>query len=276
MNTRRVAIGLAICGWLMVAGCREDREPPRVYEPVMSDGTTALASMPGPMLDPRLVSGSAQFPEFRPPSEDDFDSGSAGPQGGGAIAEVQALIEEYNGLVDDKSHAELAEYYVEEQREAIAGLITLSGDALAKLGELGDALKEAMPDESDRIDDLLETLNKSSSLKLTVSGLTASGDGVVTGTVPSIPGMPNTVTFRVVEYEGESNWFIDSPMVAMAGAMKPMIEAQLASWDQTVAAIKSDPSTAEQTLAALEAAANMAAAASGGAGESDDDSDDGE
>jgi hypothetical protein len=182
---------------------------------------------------------------------------------GRLIHEVRSLIEEYNGLVDDESYDELAGYYVEAQREAVGSLVTLTKDALAKVNALGDALKGALPDEEDRVAGLLDTLTASSSLKLAVSSLAVAGEEEVTGALPSLPGMPATIRFRLMEADGETNWYIDSPVVAMASAMKPMIEAQLASWDQVIQAVQADPSTAEQMLQSLETAANMAKTMSG-------------
>ena len=121
MRTRRAVIGWALCGCLMSAGCREDREPPQAFEGVMWDGSTALVSMPGPMLDARVAAGTAQFPDFRPP--DDGASGDGADASGGsestALNEVRDLIDEYNGHVDDENYDDLAEYYIEEQREAV-------------------------------------------------------------------------------------------------------------------------------------------------------------
>lgn len=265
MDSRRGMIGLALCGCLMSAGCREDRDPPRAYEGVMWDGSTALASMPGPMLDARVAAGSAQFPDFRVPDPDAPFGDTSGGAESEALTEVRNLIEEYNSIVDQGHYDDLAEYYIEEQREAVGSLVSLSTDVLTKVNVLGEALKAALPDEKDRVAKMLDSLASSSSLKLAVKSLAVAGDEEVTGTIPSLPGTSSTIRFRLLEYDGETNWYIDSPEVAMASAMKPMIEAQLASWDQIVQAVTADPSTAEQMLQALETAANMAETLTGGA-----------
>lgn len=265
MNIRRGMIGLALCGCLLSAGCREDRDPQQAYEGVMWDGSTALASMPGPMLDARVAGGSAQFPDFRPPESNASSGGAQDESESEALTEVRSLIEEYNSIVDQENYDDLAEYYIEEQREAVGSLVSLSTNVLTKVNELGEALKAALPEEKDRVVKMLDSLASASSLKLTVESLAVAGDEEVTGTIPSLPGTSSTIRFRLLEYDGETNWYIDSPEVAMASAMKPMIEAQLASWDQIVQAVTADPSTAEQMLKALETAANMVDTMTGGA-----------
>ncbi|UCF34678.1 MAG: hypothetical protein JSV78_05110 [Phycisphaerales bacterium] len=266
-NTTRSCICLittASCIFGM-AGCREETadEP---YNRDLGDDSNILLPVGSPIMNAKVASGSAEFPEFRDPSEEPIETA---PED-----EIRELIQEFNDFVSQDDFEDLEQYFVRRQQEDVKALIDLTVTLFEKADELAEALTEAAPDQEERIERLLdETLRQQAEMLvplIKVASLETVSETKVVGKLPPDEALPIPESVPEVHFEfeadeesGESDWYIVLPNLELQQRMLPQTEERLTEIDRMIEDLKAGSMPAEQVLSALEAQAQAAKAAAG-------------
>ena len=244
-----VSVVVALAG----AACRDTDPPPTHYRDLGTDGTLLLPVSPPPYAISKVQNARADWYPFTEPSEMEAEARPGDDEDEAWKTEVEAeireLIEQYNETASDRNVEDLLEYHVSEQSEALKPLLETSFSIAAKVTELGDGLREKLPDAADRIAGALAGFGDPSGDVFVVESLSVVSDTEVTAKLPG-GGLSPTCRFVVVEDE----WYID-----MAGVdterTKPALDAALAGFDGWLQKLTSGELTAEDVLVQIEAAA---------------------
>jgi hypothetical protein len=252
-----------VASFVALVGCRnEDASEP--YNRDLGEGGDILLPVGSPILNARVASGSAEFPQFRDPSEEPAE---LTPED-----EIRDLIAVFNDEVESGNYDELERFIAPRQREDVKALIDFAVTLLEKTDELADALIAAVPDQEERIEGLVdETLRRQTGILIRVAALEVVSETKVIGKlppdeVPPLPGFVPEIHFEFLDEEesGEGEWYIVDPNLELQKSMLPLAEAGLTQINAMIEGIKTGNMPAEQILGALEAQAQAAKAIAGG------------
>lgn len=267
------AIGLAVLfvGFVAPAGCKRNDPQPSHFADLSTDADPVLL-LPtgGPLNNPAVAKGSAEWVEFRTPGEAApavaaGGGGNAGaavaPGGEPAIAgEIRSLVDDYNGLITDGSYGEASEFFVADQAPVIEKLGTLLPSVAEKLKALNDAL----PEPNALISESLTQFKAGSALKIMIKSVSADGDQAATAVVEdggtvfvTSPGSETPGSVAFAYDDGEGYWFISADPLAGLAPMLPAIEQNLGQLDQLIAGLGDGSISADALGAQLDATTKM-------------------
>jgi hypothetical protein len=245
-----------------MAGCREETagEP---YNRDLGDGSDILLPVGSPIMNAKVASGSAEFPEFRDPSEEPIETT---PED-----EIRGLIEDFNDSVNNGDYEGLEEYFVAAQQEDIKTIIDSHVAMMATADALTEALIEAAPDQEERIQTAVDEALRAASLLIRVESLEAAGPTKVIGTIsaehmPPLPGIVPEIHFELLtDDEGSSEWYVVEPNLEFRKGRAMAAQVVAPSIDATIQEIQSGGVPVEQIITGLETQAAEAKALAGSA-----------
>lgn len=269
---KRCFLGLPLFTTLILcAACRDTDPPPSHYRDLGDGGGTILLPTASVRLDANLKDGQATWRSFREPGsqepgqvetassdrgDDSEDSGEGGmgDEGDTVAAEIRELLVEFNEIAVDGTTADLLEFFVEDQQDAVTEWLEAEAVIVTKLGALRAALAEKLPDEADRIAAAFAPMEAITGRDLVVETLKVVSETEVVGQLP--PGSPlPTCRFIIVDDE----WYMEFPGLTDFASVKPILDASLLGFDTLVKALAGGMLPADQVLAQFEALTKAAA-----------------
>lgn len=268
--TSRFAAFAAIvitCAGLL--GCKRSDPQPSHFADLSTDADPVLL-LPtgGPLNNPAVAKGSAEWVEFRTPGVEAPAAAAGGGDAAGAAAggepalagEIRSLVSDYNALIAEGAYGEASEFFEAEQAPVIEKLGTLLPSVAEKLRALNDAL----PEPNALISEALAQFQAGSALKIVVKSVNADGEKAATAVVEdggtvfvTSPGSetPGSVAFRYDD--GEGYWFISADPLAGLAPMLPALEQNLGQLDQLIAGLGDGSISADALGAQLDMATKM-------------------
>jgi hypothetical protein len=232
-------------------GCRRDDPPPSHHED-LGDASQPLLPTSSTWQDKRIIEGTAEFHPFRepdlvdkpnetpPPGQDSVEGGGGAPDS--LQADLQAVIEDHNSVLQEGSPDKLSDFYVEAQLETVK-------IAASSLRSLHDKLRElapTLPEKQTDIENLAKVLSPEGLLKLNVASIKARGAEEAAGMLEPVPAVsllpgapaadqvPKEVLFKL----GKEDWYIESPIVAIVGQSSGPLNELIGSLDALIADTK--------------------------------------
>ncbi len=255
---------IGVCLWFVLAslgpGCSEKDSASSLEKDLGSEGRILLPTQSA-WLDTTLGTGSADWVPYKEPgamAEGTSDEDS--PSDDDAIKEeIRAIIVDYNAAGDERDIEGLIEYHVVEEAEKIRPLFEAAIAMQETMAKLKEAMKEQLPDESARIDEVFDVKLGLGNEILTVESLEVVSESEVIGTLPS---SAMTKTCRFLLQDGD--WYIQTPDLPDPNLVKPQLDMMATQLDAMIAQVSS-AAIAGQVLSQLEimAAAMKSAADSG-------------
>lgn len=240
---------------LVTTACRRDEPPPSHHEDLGDDSQPLLPTSPT-WKDDRVVGGDAEFHPLREPKAGGEGAGAgSAEQAGGAgpstalQGELAGVVKEHNEALAGGSAEEVSDFYVEAQIESVQSAVVALTAARDKVRELAVAL----PDKKDDLERLAVVLSPDTLLRLEIGAVQPKGDEEATGALgrtppvavlpsgPSPEGAPREVTFR----KGDGDWYIDSPLVRLAGEASATLNEMVGALDAVIADAKAGTLTAD-------------------------------
>lgn len=259
---------------ILCAACRDTDPPPSHYRDLGDGAGTILLPAASVRLDANLKDGKATWRPFREPGSEDPDQDATASRGSGddagnadsadstgnigktdkIEAEIRELLVEFNEIAADGTTADLLEFFVEDQQDAVSQWLEAEVVIATKLGELRAALAEKLPDQADRIASAFAPIEAITGRDLVMETLEVVSETEVVGQRP--PGAPlPTCRFIIVDDE----WYMEFPGLTDFASVKPILDASLSGFDALVKALADGILPAEQVLTQLDAITKAAA-----------------
>lgn len=269
MNCR----ALYIAGLFLVLtgiGCRE-REPHDSFDTVLEvNGKKLLPTLPA-YHEASIADGTAEWVAFKDPTaraaaKPPASSGTAKADGAVDPAAAQAILDtvaDFNDVIKEKDYDEALNYLVEAQIDTAQELFALDGEASEALEALIKAITDKSPALEGRADDVRAQLDKPNGLLLSAGKVNSLTDDEAVLALnwpadnPMGPMLPKE--FRVVKVEAD--WYIEHPIMEIAGQMIPVIKASAQQISQLASSVDSGELEPEVALQTLEATAGGPAGA---------------
>jgi hypothetical protein len=259
-------VGFALLALAVPWSCR-DVDPPRRYYADLGDADAPLLPTPGAWHNPAVREGQAEWVPFEKPTPEILAAkakplpapakpakteGAArpvAPPPAVSNPEIEALIEEFNGLVAKKDSDQIPAYFVERQREPVSAVLKFQ----AGIERFFQALEEKSPGQKEKLAPLAQALNLG--LTLRVQSLSATSENEFVGTLPPPSGRPlpeNLLKIRFVR--GEEGWKLEYPLVDTLTPHLTMIKPLMASLERMTEGIRSGAVSPETVVSQLQAA----------------------
>lgn len=268
---KRFAWAVLITLGAVGAACRDTEPPPAMLTDL---GTEDRPLMPPPstLLATGVKAGQAEWVSFRAPGtaakkseekpeETEKSAGNAGAETGGADvkAAVEAFIEEYNKLANERKTDDLLEFHVESQRQGLKPMIELSYTVSDRFVQVREQLESKLPDGKERISAIFAAMGDPSNKGLTVTSLKVVSPTEVVGTLPPGQLVP---ACRFLLQEGD--WYLEFPGMPDPAQLMPLVEMGAKQIEALAQGLATGAVDAEAVLSQLEMAAKAAAAMRGG------------
>ena len=248
ITTRALLVALIL---VIVTGCKEP-DAEAVLLAGAGPNPDGLVSSKSSFQVDAIKNGQADWVPFRELSAQGKHDSEApeAPAVSGTTeveAEIRTIISDYNDIAADGDVDTLLDYYVEDQVDVARAKIENGFLLLKKIDELGQVLREAIPDDSAKIDGVLADARNLAQVKLEPNTLEIIGETEVVahaneGDEPS--------DYRFVLTDGD--WYISLDNPRTVDAAKAVYQESLSALDAALAGLQSGAVSADQVLDALE------------------------